>query len=72
MSDLPPNHPTGTASYFWWAKLVVAVLAVPSLASVLASSLPLGDLGQLLVFVVACWICTYMGMKLMQSADTKE
>ena len=72
MSDLNPMRPTGTASYFWWAKLVVAVLAVPSLASVIASSLPLGDIGQLLVFITACWICTYLGMKLMQSADDKE
>ncbi len=53
------------AAACWWASLVVAVIAVPSVAFVAAAIVP-GNLGQVIVFVVACWISTFMGMLLMQ------
>jgi hypothetical protein len=59
----------GTGSYFWWARLVVAVLAIPSLGAIVAASMPVRGIGQIIIFVIACWICTYLGMKLMQSAE---
>jgi hypothetical protein len=52
---------------FWWAKLVVAVLAVPALGAVVALASGGAHKGFLgvVIFVVACWVCTYLGMKLM-------
>lgn len=61
-----------TSSYFWWAKLVVAVLAIPSLGGIISSAMPPSGITQLIVFVVACWLCTYLGMKLMQNTDKKD
>jgi hypothetical protein len=62
------GHAGGTGDIFWWAKLVVAVLAIPSLGAVIATMAPLQGLGQMIVFVLACWACTFLGMKLMQNA----
>lgn len=50
----------------WWMTLVIAVLAVPSFALVISAISPLRGLGEVIVFVLACWLCTYLGMKLMQ------
>lgn len=49
----------------WWAMLTVAVLAIPSLAFVIVSAISLEGIGGLVVFVLSCWICTFIGMKLM-------
>lgn len=66
------DNTDGTGSYFWWAKLVVAVLAIPALGGIIATALPVRGIGQIVVFVIACWACTYLGMKLMQSAENKK
>ena len=51
---------------YWWAFLVVAVIAVPSIAFVAAAMVPDKGIWQILVFVFACWLSTFIGMKLMK------
>ena len=51
---------------WWWAMLVVAVLAVPSFGFMISLSVPSSGYGTLITFVLACWACTYIGMRLMQ------
>jgi len=51
----------------WWAYLVTAVLAIPSLAFIITHSMPVSGFLELVVFIIACWFCTYMGMKLMSN-----
>ena len=50
---------------YWWAFLVVAVLAVPSIGFLFAMVIPDRNV-QLLVFILTCWFCTYLGMRLMK------
>jgi hypothetical protein len=50
---------------WWWAMLVIAVLAVPSFGFLVSLSVSNEGYGKLVVFVLACWFCTYMGMRLM-------
>ena len=52
-------------SAIWWAYLVTAVLAIPSLSYLLTSLLPVSGAIELLIFIIACWLCTYVGMRLM-------
>lgn len=52
-------------SIYWWAFLLVAVLAVPSVAFVVAALVPDQGITQIIVFVIACWVSTFIGMKLM-------
>jgi hypothetical protein len=56
----------------WWATLVVAVLAVPSFGSIIASMFPFRGIGTILIFILACWACTYLGMKLMKDPRMQE
>lgn len=51
---------------YWWAFLVVAVLAVPSVGFIVAAMVPDKNIAQLVVFVLTCWACTYLGMRLMK------
>lgn len=51
---------------YWWSFLTVAVLAVPSIGFIFAMMIPDKDIGQLVVFVLTCWLCTYLGMRLMK------
>ncbi len=55
-----------SADLMWWMQLLVAVLAVPSLGLIIASIIPMEGFAQVAVFIVACWACTFLGMKLMQ------
>lgn len=52
---------------YWWAYLIIAVLAIPSLGFLITHSLPVSGALELGVFVLACWFCTFMGMKLMSN-----
>lgn len=58
---------TGCSGLMWWTTLLVAVLAVPSLGVVIASASQLEGFGGIIVFILACWVSTYLGMKLMQN-----
>jgi hypothetical protein len=49
----------------WWMTLIVAVMAVPGFGAVVAFMSPTSGFLKLVVFVLACWLCTYLGMKLM-------
>lgn len=50
----------------WWATLVIAVLAVPAFGFIIASAIPIKGIGEIVIFMLACWFCTFLGMKLMQ------
>ena len=60
------------ASAMWWITLLVAVLAVPSFGVVIASMSPLRGMGEIAVFVLACWLCTYLGMVLMDHPKMRD
>jgi hypothetical protein len=57
---------TAWGAIYWWAFLIVAVLAVPSIGFVFAALAPDQSLAQILVFIVTCWVSTFLGMKLMK------
>ena len=50
---------------YWWAMLTVAVLAIPALAIIITSALTLDGIGEIAIFVISCWACTYLGMHVM-------
>ena len=54
------------AGVYWWAVLVVAVLAVPAVGFLFAMIAPDKNIVQLVVFVFTCWFCTFLGMRLMK------
>lgn len=56
----------GCEGLMWWMTLLVAVLAVPAIAAIVAAALPFKGLGELIIFVLACWASTYLGMRLMK------
>lgn len=55
----------------WWSTFIVAVLAVPTLVCLVARVVPLRGAGQLVAFMLACWVCTYLGMVLMEGPGWK-
>ena len=63
---------SGCGSLFWWTTLVVAVLAVPAFALSVSYIFPFRGAGALVVFVLACWLCTYLGMRLMANPKMNE
>ena len=71
MAEKPKQYASNTPGSFWawaywWSFLVVAVLAVPSVGFLIAMVVPEKEIGQLVVFVLTCWTCTYLGMRLMK------
>lgn len=56
----------------WWAYLITAVLAIPSLSFLVTTVLPVSGAVELLIFIVACWMCTYFGMRLMSPPKQKD
>jgi hypothetical protein len=75
--DQPSSNPNESkcnvscSDLTWWATLVIAVLAVPSFGVVVAMLTPIRGLGQIIIFVLACWLCTYIGMILMKYPHKK-
>lgn len=63
---------SGCAGLMWWTTLVVAVLAVPAFGVVVASIVPLEGIGSIAVFILACWLCTFLGMRLMSNPKMHE
>lgn len=52
----------------WWMTLLLAVLAIPSVGFIVANAISVkNSLGEVVVFILACWACTYLGMRLMQT-----
>ncbi len=66
------DNKSGVSRLMWWTTLLVAVLAVPSIGVVIASASQLQGMGGIVVFVLACWLSTYLGMKLMQNPKMSE
>lgn len=65
-SDKKPGFGSFWEGVYWWAVLVVAVLAIPSIGFIVAAAAPDKNVTQLVVFVFTCWVCTFLGMKLMK------
>ena len=64
---------SGCNGIFWWATLLAAVLAVPSLGVIVASFIPAEqEMAQVLVFILAWWFSTFLGMRLMQHPAMKN
>lgn len=63
---------TGCGGIMWWMTLLVAVLAVPSLGIIVSMALKVEGIVQVLVFVVTCWVSTYLGMRLMQNPKMQD
>jgi len=76
MQDNKPNHPTADDlpwdAISWWLLLIVAVLAIPSLAFVIVTVTGVQGIMGILVFMFACWGCTYFGMHLMKHPNMKK
>ena len=68
------NHDKGCgfSKTMWWMTLLIAVLAVPAFGLVMAAMFPVTGLGQIFVFVLACWLCTYLGMRIMSNPKMSE
>lgn len=60
------NDTSKSTKLMWWSTLLVAVLAVPPVGFIAAKSLPFQGLGEVVVFVITCWVCTWLGMMLMR------
>lgn len=58
------------AGLMWWATLTIAVLAVPTIGIYSALTLARTEVGQVMVFVLACWLSVWLGMWLVRKADT--
>ena len=56
----------------WWTALVITVVAVPSFGFAISYLFPFRGMLQLVVFILACWLCTYLGMRLMQNPKMSE
>jgi len=57
---------------YWWVTLIAAVLAVPSFGIVAAVMWGSKGIGEVIVFIAACWLSTYLGMKLMHNPKMSE
>jgi hypothetical protein len=51
----------------WWATMLTAVLAIPSLAAIILSVIQPTGMGAVLTFMLSCWACVYVGMKLVNN-----
>lgn len=56
----------------YWMMLAIAVLAVASFGFTISLIVPLGAFGKLFAFILACWLCTFLGMRLMDNPRMSE
>jgi cytochrome bd-type quinol oxidase subunit 2 len=56
----------------WWLMLATAVIAIPALAFAIVTVSGVKGIVALVVFMVACWGCTYFGMHLMHHPSMSE
>ena len=63
---------SGCDGIWWWATLVVAVIAVPTLGLIVVSIFNAEGMMQIALFMITCWLCTYLGMRLMQNPKMAE
>lgn len=72
MEDDPGVDPKDTdwealpvKSVMWWTMLAIGVLAVAAFGLAVSAIVPFGEFGKLLAFILACWLCLYLGMRIM-------
>lgn len=71
-NDNEKKCPVACTDLNWWAMLVVAVLAVPSLGIIIAIMSGTKGFFSVAIFIVTCWISTYLGMRLMKARDSRK
>jgi len=77
MTNKSPNeHPNADHlpwdTISWWLMLVTAVIAIPGLAFSIVTVTGVQGIFGILVFMFACWGCTYFGMHLMKHPSMNE
>lgn len=72
MNDNKSCSNTRCQDVYWWAMLTVAVLAVPSVGFMVASAITMSGVAGIAVFMASCWVCTYLGMRLMAKSQSKK
>lgn len=60
------------AGLVWWITLIMAVVAVPIVGTSVALAITESAFLQMIVFVLTCWACTWLGMWLMKKADAHQ
>jgi len=50
----------------WWIVLITAVIVVPSIAYTLTTVVHISGGSEVIIFIVSCWVCVYLGIKLMK------
>ena len=50
----------------WWVLLVTAVLVVPSIAFLFTTMVHVTGGSEVIIFIVSCWICVFLGLQLMK------
>ena len=63
---------SGCTGIWWWATLLMAVIAVPTLGVIVVSLSGAQGMMQIAVFMLTCWVSTYLGMRLMQNPKMSE
>jgi hypothetical protein len=69
------RQPTSKVTYnnlTWWVLLVMAVLVVPSTAFIFTSVLDASGGSEIAIFIAACWLCVYIGLRLMKAPRIKS
>lgn len=66
------NKPDHFSGLVWWITLIMAVVAVPIVGTSVALAATDSAFLQMVVFVLTCWACTWLGMWLMKKADAHQ
>lgn len=53
----------------WWMLLIAAVLVVPAIAVLLATVVHVSGVEEIIVFVLACWLCIFMGLRFLRNPN---
>lgn len=67
-----PQAPWDVSGVLWWTALLVTAFAVPSFGFAISYLFPFRGFLQLVVFILSCWLCTYLGMRLMENPRMSE
>ncbi|MDX1974861.1 MAG: hypothetical protein SFT92_04220 [Rickettsiales bacterium] len=66
------NYEGMWGNLIWWTKLAVAVLAVPAVGIMVVSASQTSGVVEIAVFMIACWVSTYLGMRLMINSKKRK
>jgi hypothetical protein len=72
MNENNPNCRIGCDGLMWWMTLLVAVIAVPSFAFIVVKTLHVQGMTEIALFMITCWVSTYLGMRLMQNPKVAD